>query len=143
MHPGIAIVDRSRTLAAYEPFQQLDYCPVVVARLRRALGEITDAEVAKALAPATSALPGDDPGGVAKRHLSFGRKLLAAKAYALAHDNARKAAAIAPSAAAWTLEGEIFAAEGKCADAAKAFDAALTLAPGDPAATNGKQGCKR
>jgi tetratricopeptide (TPR) repeat protein len=143
MHPGIAIVDRTKTLVAYEPFQQIDYCGTVLARLRRALGELSDADVAKALAPADSALPGADSSGVAKRHLTFGRKLLAAKAYALAHENARKAASLAPSAAAWTLEGDIFAAEGKCGEAAKAFDAALSLAPGDPAATAGKQGCRR
>jgi hypothetical protein len=144
MHPGIAIVDRGRRLVAYEPFHEVDYCGIVVARIRRVLGEISDAEVAKALAPATSQLPGgDDRSGVATRHVSFGRKLLAAKAYAQAHENARKAMAIAPSPAAWTLEGQIFAAEGKCAEALKAFESALVLDPKDAAAAQGKQGCGR
>ena len=144
MHPGIAIVDRGRRLVAYEPFHEVDYCGIVVARLRRVLGEISDAEVAKAIAPPTSPLPGgDDRSGVATRHVSFGKKLLAAKAYAQAHENARKAMGIAPSAAAWTLEGQIFAAEGKCVEALKAFDSALTLDPKDADAADGKQGCKR
>jgi len=143
MHPGIAILDRARRVVAYEPYHQVDYCAIVVARVRRALGEISDADVAAALAPAASHLPGEEPGGVARRHLSFGRKLLAAKAYAQAHESARKAVALAPSPAAWTLEGEVFAAEGKCVEAAKAFDAALALEPRTAAAEAGKQACKR
>ncbi len=143
MHPGIAVVDRGRRVVAYEPYHQVDYCGIVVARIRRALGEISDVDVANAIAPPSSHLPGDDPAGVAGRHLSFGRKLLAAKAYAQAHENARKAVAISPSPAGWCLEGEVFAAEGKCADAKKAFDAALALDPDDAAAATGKQDCRR
>ena len=143
MHPGIAIVDRARRLVAYEPYHQVDYCGIVVARVRRALGEISEAEVAKAVEPAKSALPGDDPTGVARRNVSFGRKLLGAKAFAAAHESARKAILTAPLAAAWTLEGEVFAAEGKCPDALKAFDRALVLDPNDAAASSGKQACTR
>jgi len=144
MHPGIGVVDRGRRLVAYEPFHEVDYCGIVVARVRRVLGEISDAEVASALAPPTSQLPGgDDRAGIASRHVSFGRKLLAAKAYAPAHESARKAVGLAPSPAAWALEGQIFAAEGKCAEALKAFDSALALDPKDAAAAQGKQGCGR
>lgn len=141
MHPGIAVVDRTRKLVAFEAFHPVDFCEVVVARLRRALGEISDEEVARALSPKKSELPGHDPMGVAKRHVLFGRKLLEAKAYAQAHDNARKALAIAPVPGAWALEGQIFAAEGKCVEATRAFDAALKVDPADAAALAGKRGC--
>ena len=140
-HPAVAVVDRSRRVAAVEPFHQVGYCDAVVARVRWALGELGDAELARALAPAASKLP-EEPAGVARRHVSFGRKLLAAKAYAQAHENARKALALAPSAEAWRLEGEVFAAEGRCADAARAFDAALILDPKDAAAAD-RPACPR
>jgi hypothetical protein len=143
MHPAVAVVDRARRLVAFEPFHQTDYCGIVTARLRRALGEISDEEVARVLAPPPSALPGGDPAEVARRHLSLGRKLLAARAYSQAHENARKALGLAPLPAAWTLEGRIFAAEGRCADAAAAFDAALRMDPRDAEAAAGKQGCGR
>jgi hypothetical protein len=142
-HPAIAVVDRARKLVAFEPFHERDYCAIVVARVRRALGEISDAEVSKAVAPSPSRLPGDDPTGVARRHVSFGRKLLAAGAYAQAHESARKALSIAPVPAAWTLEGEIFAAEGRCADALRAFEAALRMDPRDREAAAGRQRCGR
>lgn len=142
-HPGVAVVDRAGRLVAYESFHQVEYCDVVLARIRGALGELTPAEVQRAFAPPASQLPGEEPGGVAMRQVSFGRKLLAGKAYAQAHESARKALALAPSAAAWTLEGEIFRAEGRCADAAKAFDAALALDPRHGPAAEGKRGCGR
>lgn len=144
LHPGIAIADRTRTVVAFEPFHNVDFCEIVTARIRRALGEIGDAEVQAVLAPRGSALPGgDDRGGVSHRHVAFGRKLLAAKAYGPAHDEVRKALQAAPSGEAWRLEGEIFAAEGKCPEAVKAFDSALALDPKDAAASQGRSGCAR
>jgi tetratricopeptide (TPR) repeat protein len=142
-HPAIAVADRARKVVAFEPYHQVDYCEVLVARIRRALGEIGDAEVSRAVAPASSQLPGDSPEAVAHRHVSLGRKLLAAKAYRQAHESARKAIALAPSADAWRLEGEVFAAEGRCPDAVRSFDAALALAPGDAAATAARRACGR
>jgi hypothetical protein len=144
LHPGIAIVDRSRRVVAFEPYHNVDYCDIVVARIRRTLGEIGDAEVARVVAPPPSALPGgDDKGGVAHRHVAFGRKLLDTRAYAQAHENARKALAVAPTAEAWRLEGDIFTAEGNCPAAVKAFDSALKLDPKDPGAAAGRKSCGR
>lgn len=140
-HPAIFIVDRARRIAAHETFHQVGLCDIVKAHVRRLLGEITDAELARALAPAQSQMPGDDPLGVAARHVKFGRKLLAAGSAAMAHQNARKSLEIAPSAAAWALEGEAFAAEGKCADALRAFDTALKLDTANPEALAGKKAC--
>lgn len=51
LHPVVVIADGSRRLAAFEPFRSVDFCAVVSARVRRALGEISDAEVEAALAP--------------------------------------------------------------------------------------------
>jgi hypothetical protein len=140
-HPAIFVVDEGRRVVAHESFHPVGLCDVVRARVRFLLGEITEAELARALVPAESQMPGDDPIGVAARHVKFGRKLLAARSFAPAHENARRSLALAPSAAAWTLEGEIFAAEGKCADAVRAFDAALALDPADAAAAAGRRGC--
>jgi hypothetical protein len=143
MHPFVAVADRARRVAAAEPYHPVGFCDAVVARVRQALGEIGEAEVARALAPPPSQLPGDSPGAVAHRHVSFGRKLLAARSLGAAHEEARKAIALAPSADAWRLEGEVFAAEGRCPDAVKAFDAALAIDPGDSAAAAARQACGR
>lgn len=142
-HPAIALVDRDRRVVAFEPFHQVDYCDVVVARAQRALGKIGDAEVARVLAPATTRLPGDSPIALAHRHVGLARRLLAARSFGPAHENARKAIALAPSAEAWRVEGEVFAAEGRCPDALRAFDAALALAPGDAAVAAARQACGR
>jgi hypothetical protein len=142
-HPAIVIVDRARKVVAFEPYHQVGSCEIVVARIRRALGEIDDAEVARILSPAASELPGDSPAAVAHRHVALGRKLLAGKAYPQAHESARKAIALAPTAEAWRLEGEVFAAEGRCPDALHAFDAALAVAPGDPETAAVRRTCAR
>jgi hypothetical protein len=143
LHPGIAIADKTRSVVAFEPYHNVDFCEIVEARIRRALGEISDADVAAVLEPKTSALPGHDAtgGGVAHRDVVFGKKLLAAKSYAAAHDAVRKAIKVTPSAEAWRVEGEIFAAEGKCPDAVKAFDSALALDPKDAGAAAGRKSC--
>lgn len=143
MHPAIAIVDGARRLTALEPFHPIGYSDVVCARVRRALGEISDADVEKALAPPASQLPGDDVVGVARRHVSLGRKLLLAKSFGAAHENARKSLEIAPTAAGWRLEGDIFVAEGKCGEAVKSFDAALALDPNDGVARSGRDRCAK
>lgn len=134
LHPAIAIVDRSRRVLAFEPYREVGSCDLLVAHVRRALGEVSDTDVARVAEPAKSSMPGDDPTGVAQRHVKFGRKLLQTKAYAAAHENARKALAIAPVADAWRLEAEVFAAEGRCAEATKAFDSAVALEPKGAAA---------
>ena len=51
LHPVVVIADGSRRLAAFEPFRSVDFCPVGSARVRRALGEISEGEMEAALAP--------------------------------------------------------------------------------------------
>lgn len=143
-HPTVVLVDRARRVVVVEPFHQVDLCDVIVARIQRALGEIGDAEVGRALAPAATRLPGDgEPPAVAHRHVALARRLLAARSYPGAHESVRKALALAPSAEAWRVEGEIFAAEGSCPEALRAFDRALALDPADPGAAAGRRGCGR
>lgn len=141
MHPAIFVLDRARTIVAFDGYRQVGLCEEVKAQVRRALGEISDAELAKAIEPAKSSMPGDDRTGVAARHVKFGRKLLAAGSVALAHENARKSLAIAPSAGAWALEGDAFRAEGKCAEAVRAYDSALKLDAAEAAAHAGRKAC--
>lgn len=142
--PAIVLVDRARRVVAAEPFHQVDYCDVFVARVQQALGKLTDVEVAKALAPEATRLPGANaPAEVAQRHVSLARRLLATRSFEQAHLNVRKALALAPSAEAWRVEGEVFAAEGQCAAAVRAFESALTLDPEDAGASAGRRACRR
>ncbi len=141
IHPAIFVLDKARKIVGFEGYRAVGLCDVVKAQVRRALGEISDAELAKALAPAQSAMPGEDPAGVAVRHVKFGRKLLAAGSAKSAHENARKSIELAPSAAGWALEGDAFKAEGVCPKALEAYDAALKLDPACAEALAGKKAC--
>jgi cytochrome c-type biogenesis protein CcmH/NrfG len=49
---------------------------------------------------------------------------------------------VAPVAQAYTVMGVAYAKQGKCADAIKAFDAALKLDPKEADAEAGKASCK-
>lgn len=140
-HPAIYVLDRARRIVAFETYRQVGLCEAVKAHVRRALGEISDADVAKALAPEPSQLPGDDPRGVATRHVKLGRKLLAAGAVQAAHENARKSLELAPIADGWTLEGDAYRAEGACAKALQAYDAALKLEAASAGALAGRKAC--
>lgn len=55
LHPVVVIADRDRRLAAFEPFRSVDFCPVMSARVRRVLGEITEEQLQAELAPAPEA----------------------------------------------------------------------------------------
>jgi peroxiredoxin len=143
MHPAVILVDRARRVVGAEAFHQVDFCDLVVVRVQRALGKIGDAEVARVVAPPATQLPGAAPGNRAHRHVALARKLLASRSYKQAHDNARRALVLAPSAEAWRTEGEIFLAERQCPDAVRAFDSALALDPRDAAASRGRQACRR
>jgi hypothetical protein len=51
------------------------------------------------------------------------------RSHAKAHAQVRKALEVAPLADAWALEGEIFASEGRCADARRAAASAAAIEP--------------
>jgi len=112
---------------------------VLRARILRALGEISEAELARALDPPRAGMPGDDPRMVARRDVSLGRMLLSRGNAPRALESARRALALDPSSpAAHVLAGEALAAEGDCAAARASFDRALALDPADRAAAAGR-----
>lgn len=139
LHPVIGIVDGQRRLVAFEPFRQINYCDRVRVRIRLALGEATEADVAKVDQPERTVTHTE--GGVARRHLNFARQLHRIKQEEKALEEVKKSLAFAPSADAYALQGEILAAQGKCPDAARAFDAALKMEPAHAVAKDGRKLC--
>jgi Tfp pilus assembly protein PilF len=78
---------------------------------------------------------------VSQRNLSYARKLFAEKKYAGARKQVQRALEVAPSADAWALQGQLEAAEGKCPEARRSFEAALKLDPRQAEALAGKAAC--
>lgn len=142
MHPVVAILEKGRRVSSVVAYQTVGWAEVLTVRVRRALGEATDADVAAALAPARSALPGDgDAMVVAQRNVNFARKLFDQKKYAQARAQVRRALELAPSADAWALQGDLDRVEQRCPDARRAYDAALRLDPRQPEALAGRAAC--
>lgn len=141
MHPVAIVLGPGRTLEASESYRIGRFSAVLAARAKLALGEATEADVARADAPEPSPLPGDDPVQVSMRHVHLGQMLLKSRLPQKARVEAQQALAIAPSAAAWSLMGDTFAAERNCASAANAYKTALKLDPRDPAALAGRAKC--
>jgi tetratricopeptide (TPR) repeat protein len=141
LHPFIFVLDGKGKVTAREPFLEINYCDVVRARIRRTLGEIGDAEVARALDPPASTTRTEE--GVARRHLNLARQLVRIEQLDTALEEVKKSLALVPTAGAYALEGKILAAQGKCAAAVPVFEAALKMDPKDPVALEGKQGCAR
>jgi peroxiredoxin len=140
LHPVIGMVDKKGKLVAFEPFRQINYCDRIRVRIRWLLGEATEADVAKVDDPPRSPLPHSDQ-GVARRHVNFARRLHDIKQDDQALAELEKSLAISPSAGAWTLRGQILAGQGKCPDAARAFEEALKIDPGDAVAQAGMKSC--
>jgi tetratricopeptide (TPR) repeat protein len=139
LHPVIGIVDGQRKLTAFEPFRQINYCDRVKVRIRLALGEATEADVAKVDQPDQTVTHTD--AGVARRHLNFARQLLRLRQHEKALDEVKKSLAFAPSADGYALQGEVLTALRRCPDALRAYDAALKLDPANAAARDGKKSC--
>jgi tetratricopeptide (TPR) repeat protein len=141
LQPVVGIAGADHRLAAYEHFVKVNMGERVRARIRRILGEITDADVDRVLEPPTTAVESGPP-VVSRRYVKLARALLEAKATEKAKQMARKALeADAGSAAAHAVLGEALAAEGKCAEAEAAFAEALRLDPREPAALAGRAAC--
>lgn len=141
LHPVIAIADRKGKLAAFEPFRQINYCDRIRVRLKVLLGEATQADVAKVDEPERSVSRTED--GVARRHMNFARTLLQIKQHDKALEEVQKSLMMSPSAAAYALQGQILAAQGRCPDALRAYDAALKLEPSNPVASDGRKSCAK
>jgi tetratricopeptide (TPR) repeat protein len=141
LHPMVGILDGKSRIVSMEMYRQIDYCEIIKARLRFLLGELDAAGLQAVLEPPKSTMPGDDIRDVARRDVNLGRRQLKIKQYDKALTSARKALEKAPSAAAFALIGDVFAAQGKCPDALKQYEQALKLDPADVGALAGKQAC--
>lgn len=141
LHPVILIVDGGRRLAGFEPFRQINYCERVKVRIRLALGEATEADVARVDQPELATTRTE--AGVARRHFNLARQLHRIQQEEKALEEVQKSLAFAPGADAYALEGDILAAMRRCPDALRAFDAALRLDPAHPAAKEGRTRCGR
>lgn len=141
LHPVILVVDAKRKLVAYEPFRQINYCERVKVRIRFALGEVGEAEIAKVDEPPRSTTRTEE--GVARRHLNFARNLQRIGQQEKALEEVQKSLAILPSADAYAMQGELLAAMGRCPEALPAFDAALKMEPDHAVAREGKRTCGR
>lgn len=140
-HPAVAIIDRDKKLAAFEPFRKINYCPVVTARIRLLLREITEADMEKVLSPPRATQGGN--GQVARRYRAFAEHLFRDKRYDMALDNVRKSLDKDPQLAiAHELLGQILVAQDKCADAIPAFNQALAIDAGLASAKDGLERCK-
>lgn len=144
LHPVIGVTDRSWKLTAYQPFAKINYGEVIRAQIRRALGEIGEAELARVLEPPRATMPGDDVRFVAKRDVNLGKIFLGKQNWEKALESARKGQERDPSfAGAHTLAGQALAGMGKCGEAMHEFETALKLDPKETAAAEGKKACGR
>jgi tetratricopeptide (TPR) repeat protein len=141
LHPVVGIADARLRLAAYEHFRQINFGEILLARLRVLLGELKEADMAAVLEPAKAT--GGTPEDEARRELHLARLLWKKGNGAKALEWARKSLAIAPSAGAYALQGEVLAAQGQCPAALPLFEAALKIDPAEPVARQGRQGCSR
>ncbi len=140
LHPVVIIVDKQNHLAAYVPYQRIDYCHVVEAQLAHVLGELDDAGLDAVLHPPPSTQGGD--ASVALRQLHMGQKHLEAKRYDQAAVAANKALTHDPTmVAAHVLLGQALQAQGDCKGARAAFEHALALDKNSTAAQDGLKGC--
>lgn len=139
LHPYTVILDKDRRVVVREPFHKISFCERVKAQIRFVLKEVTAEEVAKLENPEKGTFR--IPGGVAKRHLNYGRLLLEQKKWEKALEQAEKALMEGPLAPAYTLRGNALVGMGKCAEALAAFDQALKLDQGDEGAKEGRRAC--
>jgi len=140
-HPVVFLLDARSAIASFEQYRQIDYCEVVKARIRFLLGELDQATMDKVLEPPKSTMPDDDQRDVAGRDVNLGRRQLKIKQYEKALASARKALEKAPAAAAYSLIGDVYAAQGNCPNALKQYEQALKLDPADRFALIGQKGC--
>jgi hypothetical protein len=142
LHPVIFLVDARARVSDFEQYRQIDYCNVIMARIRFRLGEIDQAALTRIVEPARNSMPGDDPKDVSTRDVNLGRRQLEIRQYDKAITSANKALEMAPSPGAFALLGDVAAALGQCRAALKHYDQALKLDPAEPHALAGKKACR-
>jgi tetratricopeptide (TPR) repeat protein len=141
LHPVVFLVDAKARVSDFEQYRQIDYCDVIMARIRFRLGEIDQAALTRIVEPARNTMPGDDPKDVGNRDVNLGRKQLKIGQYDKAIASANKALGVSPNPGAFALLGDVAAARGNCAAALKQYESALKLDPTEPHALAGKKAC--
>jgi tetratricopeptide (TPR) repeat protein len=140
LHPVVGIVGGGHTLRAYEPFSRINYGVRIKARIRHALGELSDGELTVALDPPPTR-QGDDS-AVARRNLHLAEKLHAAGKAEKALARLGICIELDPTlAAAHALIGAILEEQGDCPGALDSYERALSLDSGDPLAREGRARC--
>jgi len=140
LHPSAGVAGGDLRLAAYQPFEKLRFAPLVCARVRHALGEIDDDELARIVHPVLA--EEDDATAGARRKIAYARVLLEKGKADRAVEQARAAVEQAPELAdAHAVLGDALAASGDCPAARSAYDRALELDPAHEAARTGRQRC--
>jgi tetratricopeptide (TPR) repeat protein len=139
LHPDIEVVDGAGKLAGHEPFRAINYCDRVVARIRFVMGEIDAKALAQAEDPAESGTHSEE--GVARRQSNLARRFLAIGQLDAAMAEVQKSLMTSPSGDAYSLQGQILLRQGKLKDAARAFEVALKLEPGNGEAQTGRKAC--
>ncbi|HUK65401.1 MAG TPA: tetratricopeptide repeat protein [Anaeromyxobacteraceae bacterium] len=130
LHPSVGIANEKFQLVAYEPFLEVNYCDRIRGKVRYALHEIGEAEVAKIDNPQRALMPNDMQGAVANRHVKMGEMYIAMKQPDKAAAEARQILATDPRfAPAHLLLGDALAAQGKCEEAAASYATAQQLDP--------------
>jgi tetratricopeptide (TPR) repeat protein len=142
LHPMVGIADAKGKLFGIEQYRQIEYCDVIKGRIKVALGEMTEAELAKIENPERAAMPGDDPVKKASRDVNMARRLYEIGQFEKAIDRAKKALEIAPVAKGFSLQAEALAKLGRCAEANAAAEQALKMDPADPWAPVAKAACQ-
>jgi len=144
LHPVVGIADQKQRLAAWMPYQAVNYCELVKARVRFLLGEIGEAELARVVLPPRADMPGASASSVATRDVNLGKRQLEQGLAEKALASARKGLSRDPgSAAAHALAAQALAALGRCPEAAPDIEAALQADPKDPGALAAKAACAR
>jgi hypothetical protein len=73
-HPAVVLTDRERRVFAVQPYMKLRFCDLLLARVKRQLGEIDDAQLQAVVDPGRMPAPSDDKAAVARRHVMLGNK---------------------------------------------------------------------
>jgi len=144
LHPVVGIADQRQHLFAFLPYQAVNYCDGVKARVRFLLGEIDREALEKVVAPPRADMPGASARAVANRDVNLGKRQLEQGLYDKALASARKALERDPgSAPAHALAARALAALGRCPEAAADLEAALRADPDDAGAQAARSACAR
>lgn len=127
MHPTLVFLDRGGRVTAALPYRAVHFGERVTAHVRFTLGEITAAELARAVDPGKTEERPED--GAARRFEQFGARLFEQGQLELALTQVNKALAIAPSGSAYCLQGKILGRLGRPGEASRALAVAVRLEP--------------